>query len=102
MGRGVAGGARFTGRGALATGRGTRWVFRKFAEPGTPGRNTRHYVFTSEDSVVQVHGVGPSSVTWVNPADKPIGRPGENHDERLDEALEESFPASDPPSTRIE
>jgi hypothetical protein len=35
-------------------------------------------------------------------ADRPLGRPGRNDQERLDEALDESFPASDPPSTRIE
>jgi hypothetical protein len=38
----------------------------------------------------------------VNPADRPLGRPGRNDQQRLDEALEETFPASDPISTRIE
>jgi hypothetical protein len=38
----------------------------------------------------------------VNPADTPIGKPGENLEERLDEAIQESFPASDPVSTHIE
>ena len=37
-----------------------------------------------------------------NPADRKLGRPGRNQEDRLDEALEESFPSSDPPSTRIE
>lgn len=37
-----------------------------------------------------------------NPADAPLGKPGQNQQQRLDEALEETFPASDPVSTRIE
>jgi quercetin dioxygenase-like cupin family protein len=32
---------------------------------------TRHYVWTSEETVVQLHGVGPSGITYVNPADDP-------------------------------
>jgi len=42
------------------------------------------------------------ATSGVNPADAPIGPPGDNEDDRLDEALEESFPASDPVSVRIE
>jgi hypothetical protein len=38
----------------------------------------------------------------VNPADTPIGPPGENAEDRLDEAIQETFPASDPVSTRID
>jgi len=38
----------------------------------------------------------------VQSADRPLGEPGRNAQERLDEALDESFPASDPPSTKIE
>ena len=47
---------------------------------------------------------GPMTPATVpgNPADRPIGPPGRNLQDRLDEALEESFPSSDPPSTRIE
>lgn len=33
--------------------------------------NMRHYAWTSEETVIQSHGVGPAGVTWVNPADKP-------------------------------
>ncbi|MGH7353106.1 MAG: cupin domain-containing protein [Candidatus Rokuibacteriota bacterium] len=31
----------------------------------------RHYGFTSEECVLQVHSVGPTGYTQVNPADKP-------------------------------
>lgn len=34
--------------------------------PGTP-----HFAWTSEDTIVQVHSVGPWGVTYVNPADDP-------------------------------
>jgi hypothetical protein len=42
------------------------------------------------------------AVVPVNPADAPIGPPGQNEEDRLDEAIQETFPASDPISTRIE
>jgi quercetin dioxygenase-like cupin family protein len=32
---------------------------------------TRHFAWTKEETVVQVHGVGPWTVTYVNPADDP-------------------------------
>ncbi len=32
---------------------------------------TSHFVWTTEETVGQVHGVGPWSVTYVNPADDP-------------------------------
>jgi quercetin dioxygenase-like cupin family protein len=32
---------------------------------------TRHFVWTSEESIGQVHSIGPWSVTYVNPADDP-------------------------------
>ncbi len=35
-------------------------------QPGTP-----HFAWTSEETVVQVHSVGPWGVTYVNPADDP-------------------------------
>jgi quercetin dioxygenase-like cupin family protein len=43
-------------------------------EPGSvaimqPG--TRHFAWTKTETVVQVHGVGPWTVTYVNPADDP-------------------------------
>ncbi len=30
-----------------------------------------HYVVVTEDTVVQVHAIGPSGITYVNPADDP-------------------------------
>jgi hypothetical protein len=38
----------------------------------------------------------------VNPADSPMGRAGENAEQRLDEGIQETFPASDPVSVKIE
>lgn len=32
---------------------------------------TRHFVWTSEETIGQVHSIGPWSVTYVNPADDP-------------------------------
>ena len=42
------------------------------------------------------------AIVPVSPADMPIGKPGDNMEERLDEAVHETFPASDPISVRIE
>jgi quercetin dioxygenase-like cupin family protein len=33
--------------------------------------NTNHFVWTAEEATVQVHGVGPVAITYVNPADDP-------------------------------
>ena len=33
--------------------------------------NMHHYGWTEEETVVQVHGVGPTAITFVNPADDP-------------------------------
>jgi len=32
---------------------------------------TPHFAWTTEESIVQVHGVGPWGITYVNPADDP-------------------------------
>jgi hypothetical protein len=32
---------------------------------------TPHFVWTSEETIGQVHSIGPWSVTYVNPADDP-------------------------------
>jgi hypothetical protein len=31
-----------------------------------------HFGWASEETIVQVHGVGPWSITYVNPADDPM------------------------------
>ena len=33
--------------------------------------NVNHFSWTSEETVVQVHGIGPLVITYVNPADDP-------------------------------
>ena len=35
---------------------------------------TAHFAWTKEETIVQVHGVGPSGITYVNPADDPRKR----------------------------
>jgi len=35
-------------------------------QPGTP-----HFAWTSEETIVQIHSVGPWGITYVNPADDP-------------------------------
>jgi hypothetical protein len=32
---------------------------------------THHFGWTAEETIVQLHGVGPWGVTYVNPADDP-------------------------------
>jgi quercetin dioxygenase-like cupin family protein len=36
--------------------------------------DTRHYAWTKEETVIQIHGVGPTGTTYVNPADDPRNR----------------------------
>jgi quercetin dioxygenase-like cupin family protein len=33
--------------------------------------STRHYAFTKEESIIQLHGMGPWGIIYVNPADDP-------------------------------
>ena len=46
-------------------------------KPLTPGGfaimqpGTRHFAWTAEETVVQIHSVGPWGITFVNPADSP-------------------------------
>jgi quercetin dioxygenase-like cupin family protein len=37
-------------------------------------KGTEHFAWVSEDTVIQLHGVGPAGVTYVNPADDPRKR----------------------------
>jgi hypothetical protein len=32
---------------------------------------TNHFLWTSEETVIQVHGVGPQDLNYVDPADDP-------------------------------
>jgi quercetin dioxygenase-like cupin family protein len=34
-------------------------------------KGVKHYAWVSQDTVIQLHGVGPGGVTYVNPADDP-------------------------------
>jgi quercetin dioxygenase-like cupin family protein len=34
-------------------------------------KGVQHFAWTSEETVVQLHGVGPGGITYVNPADDP-------------------------------
>jgi hypothetical protein len=36
---------------------------------------THHFVWTAEETIGQVHSIGPWSVTYVNPADDPMKKP---------------------------
>jgi quercetin dioxygenase-like cupin family protein len=36
--------------------------------------HTNHFAWTDEETVVQLHGVGPWGISYVNPADDPRGR----------------------------
>jgi mannose-6-phosphate isomerase-like protein (cupin superfamily) len=38
---------------------------------GEAPAHMNHYAWTSEETVVQVHGQGPATITYVNPADDP-------------------------------
>lgn len=35
---------------------------------------TQHFGWTNEETIVQIHGVGPQSFNYVNPADDPRGK----------------------------
>jgi hypothetical protein len=62
--------------GMLHTGMGDAFD-EKATEPVPPGGFVRrpagmhHFIWVSEDTVLQLHGVGPSGITYVNPADDP-------------------------------
>lgn len=62
--------------GALYMGLGEKWDETKGHEL-TPGSfsymaaGTRHYAWTKKATTLQVHGVGPWGITYVNPTDDP-------------------------------
>ncbi|HJQ68859.1 MAG TPA: cupin domain-containing protein [Blastocatellia bacterium] len=41
-------------------------------------KQTPHFAWTKEETIVQVHGIGPFKTTWVNPADDPAKRASSN------------------------
>lgn len=36
---------------------------------------TRHFAFTKEEATIQLHGIGPWGITYVNPSDDPRNKP---------------------------
>jgi len=36
---------------------------------------TRHFAFTKEEATIQLHGIGPWGINYVNPADDPRNKP---------------------------
>ena len=62
--------------GTLAAGMGEKWddaamrTFTAGAYARMP-QNSPHYVHAKEETIVQVHGTGPFTLTYVNPTDDP-------------------------------
>ena len=61
-------------KGTFQVGMGETFDETKLAtmNPGNFGKvpkETRHFAFSKTETIVQVHGVGPFKVNWVNPAD---------------------------------
>jgi hypothetical protein len=68
-------------------------VARRRRRTGAPARRVR----------AEATGIPVTQATVsVNPADAPMGRAGDNAEQRLDEGIQETFPASDPVSVQIE
>jgi hypothetical protein len=62
--------------GTLAAGMGDKWddaAMKTFTAGGFARmpRKTTHYVQAKEETIVQVHGIGPFMLTYVNPNDDP-------------------------------
>jgi quercetin dioxygenase-like cupin family protein len=63
-----------TGRAVLGTGEKYDLAAGKEMTVGSYGRLPKkmpHFLFSKEETIVQVHGEGPFQVNWVNPADDP-------------------------------
>ena len=63
-------------KGTLLVGMGetydeTKLQTKNFGNFTTVPKEMRHFGFCKGDTIVQVHGVGPFKVNWVNPADVP-------------------------------
>ena len=63
-------------KGALLVGMGetydeTKLQTMNFGNFTTVPKEMRHFAFCKGDTIVQVHGVGPFKVNWVNPQDVP-------------------------------
>jgi len=63
-------------KGALLVGMGetfdeTKLQTMNFGNFTTVPKEARHFGLCKGDTIVQVHGVGPFKVNWVNPADVP-------------------------------
>jgi hypothetical protein len=50
---------------------GTKGIELRAGGFGEAPAHMNHYAWTTEDTVVQVHGQGPFAITYVNPADDP-------------------------------
>ena len=62
--------------GTFAAGMGDKFDERAMKELPVGGHallpaQMRHFAFAKTDSIVQVHGMGPFALTYVNPADDP-------------------------------
>jgi hypothetical protein len=73
--------------GVLALTAAITWLVRRLGSPR--GKVSPRHAMTQ-------------ALVPVQPADLPLGPPGENLERRLDEALEETYPGSDPISVHIE
>jgi hypothetical protein len=40
-------------------------------------KGNRHFAWTKGETIVQLHGIGPWGVTYVNPSDDPRKKPSE-------------------------
>ena len=62
--------------GTLAAGMGEKWddaAMKTFTAGGYARmpQNSPHYVLAKEETILQVHGTGPFTLTYVNPTDDP-------------------------------
>jgi quercetin dioxygenase-like cupin family protein len=41
-------------------------------------KRTAHFVWIKEETIIQLHGIGPFKIMWVNPADDPARKASSN------------------------